>query len=101
MSLPPPALTRASIESAHAIIQPHIHQTPLLTSRSLSASTGSGENELLWKAENMQKGGAFKARGAFYNVYDCLTEEEKQRGVCTHSSGESSCRASRRSSECR
>lgn len=81
MDLPP--LTRASVQDAHKIIQPLIHRTPLLTSRSLSAGS---EWPFLFKAENLQRGGAFKARGAFYNVSQ-LSEEELAKGVCTHSSG--------------
>lgn len=89
MSDPPlPPLTRESIVSAFRVIQPLIHRTPLLSSRSLSAATGP--NELLWKNEAVQRGGAFKARGAFFNVAS-LTEEERERGVCTHSSGEFAC----------
>ncbi|ORY88057.1 tryptophan synthase beta subunit-like PLP-dependent enzyme [Leucosporidium creatinivorum] len=87
MPHPVPSLTRDSIQRAHTTIQPYIHQTPLLTSRSLTASTGQGNNQLLFKAENLQKGGAFKARGAFFNVHDGIKEEERQGGVCTHSSG--------------
>ncbi|KAM0787621.1 hypothetical protein ACM66B_003687 [Microbotryomycetes sp. NB124-2] len=77
-------LTRQSIEHAHSVIKPLIHRTPLLTSSSLSELTG--DNVLLFKAENLQRGGAFKARGAMYNL-ECLSAQELARGVCTHSSG--------------
>ncbi|KAK4056804.1 hypothetical protein OIO90_002053 [Microbotryomycetes sp. JL221] len=79
-------LTRESIQHAHSIIKPLIHQTPLLTSSTLSSSTQNGSNVLLFKAENLQRGGAFKARGAFYNL-ECLTSQQLEQGVCTHSSG--------------
>jgi threonine dehydratase len=42
--------------------------------------------ELFLKSENLQRVGAFKARGACNAVFS-LTEEEAQRGVATHSSG--------------
>jgi threonine dehydratase len=50
------------IESARRSIQPFIHKTPLFHSRSLSEMTGA---EVYIKAENLQKTGAFKVRGAF------------------------------------
>ena len=46
---------------AHERIKPHIHRTPVLTSRFLNELTGA---ELFFKCENLQKAGAFKARGA-------------------------------------
>jgi threonine dehydratase len=42
--------------------------------------------ELYFKCENMQKTGAFKARGACNAVFS-LSDDEAQRGVATHSSG--------------
>ncbi len=59
------------------------HRTPVLTSRTLDAMTGA---TLLLKAENLQRAGAFKFRGA-YNRISSLTAEELARGVCTWSSG--------------
>lgn len=64
-------------------IQPHIHRTPVMTSRSLDVMA---EAPLFFKCENMQKGGAFKARGAIHAVLS-LSDEEARRGVITHSSG--------------
>ncbi|KAK4051143.1 hypothetical protein OIV83_002965 [Microbotryomycetes sp. JL201] len=84
MSTVPLPLTRESIEHAHSVIRPLVHKTPLLTSSSLSEL--SGGRILLFKAENLQRGGAFKARGATYSL-ECLTPAELARGVCTHSSG--------------
>lgn len=88
MSTPSPpnlALNRSSVQSALEIIQPLIHRTPIFTSSSLSASL-PGQNSLYFKAENLQKGGAFKFRGASYSL-SCLTKAELEKGVCTHSSG--------------
>ncbi|MCP4537449.1 MAG: pyridoxal-phosphate dependent enzyme [Chloroflexi bacterium] len=64
-------------------IEPHMHRTPVLTSRTLNRMTGA---ELFLKSENLQRVGAFKARGACNAVFS-LTEEDVQRGVATHSSG--------------
>ncbi|WP_458789825.1 beta-hydroxyaspartate dehydratase BhcB [Yoonia sp. MH D7] len=68
---------------AHQRIQPYIHRTPVLTSQYLNDLTGA---ELFFKCENLQKAGAFKARGASNAVFG-LTDEQAKRGVATHSSG--------------
>lgn len=70
------------IEAARRI-QPYIHRTPVLTSRMLNNMV---EAELFLKAENFQRVGAFKARGACNAVF-ALSEDEARRGVATHSSG--------------
>ena len=80
-------LTRASVEKAHEIIKPAIHRTPIFTSSTLSALLPN-ENTLYFKAENLQKGGAFKFRGASFSLSQ-LAPEELAKGVCTHSSGAS------------
>ncbi|KIV96699.1 hypothetical protein PV10_00528 [Exophiala mesophila] len=111
-----PPLTPEGIKSAYSKIQPYIHKTPVLTSRSLSAIASSpdpsvylSENpppfpdanadlddgvpqfQLYFKADNFQKIGAFKARGAFHAVLRLMDEvgadEVRKRGVVTHSSG--------------
>lgn len=64
-------------------IEPHIHRTPVATCASIDAIAGA---TLFFKCENLQKVGAFKARGATNAVFS-LSEEEAVRGVCTHSSG--------------
>jgi threonine dehydratase len=64
-------------------IEAHVHRTPVLTSRTLNRMTGA---ELFLKCENLQRVGAFKARGACNAVFS-LDEEQAQRGVATHSSG--------------
>ena len=55
-------VTLRDIEAAQRSIRPRIHKTPLLHSRSLSMITGA---EVFVKAENLQKTGSFKVRGAF------------------------------------
>lgn len=76
-----PSLT--DIQSANSRIKPFIHRTPVLTSGQLNKIFDS---ELYFKCENFQKAGAFKFRGAT-NAVMLLREEEKKRGVVTHSSG--------------
>ncbi|MEK7720416.1 MAG: pyridoxal-phosphate dependent enzyme [Bacteroidota bacterium] len=75
--------TFSDILAAHELIKPYIHQTPVLTSKSINALIGC---ELLFKCENFQKVGAFKFRGATNAVFS-LSEEEAASGVGTHSSG--------------
>ena len=74
---------RKALISAHELVKPHIHRTPVLTSRLLDEMTGA---ELYFKCDNLQKGGAYKIRGATHAVLN-LTDEQRQRGICTHSSG--------------
>ena len=55
----------------------------MLTSETLDAAAGA---QLFFKCENLQKVGAFKARGATNAVFS-LTDAGAGRGVATHSSG--------------
>lgn len=64
-------------------IEPYIHRTPVLTSQHIDGLSGA---RLFFKCENMQKAGAFKARGASNAVFG-LSDEQAARGVATHSSG--------------
>jgi len=73
----------ADIQSAHSRISPFIHHTPVMTSKLVNEKYNC---ELFFKCENFQKVGAFKFRGAT-NAVLSLTEDEKRRGVVTHSSG--------------
>jgi threonine dehydratase len=73
----------ADVEAAAERISGHVHRTPVLTSTTLDRELGAS---VFFKCENMQKVGAFKARGATNAVFS-LTEEECARGVITHSSG--------------
>ena len=72
-----------TIRAAHQRIAPHIHRTPVMTSRSLNAQAGA---RLFFKCENLQKTGSFKIRGAANAIFS-LSDEEARRGVVTHSSG--------------
>jgi len=77
------SLGRADIEEAAARLKGRVHRTPLLTSRSLSEHAG---RPVYLKAENLQKAGSFKARGAFNRALT-LSEDERSRGLITYSSG--------------
>jgi threonine dehydratase len=81
--LPEGTPTPQDIQAAAIRIAPYAHKTPLLTSRTLDEMTGV---HVLLKCENLQKVGAFKARGACNAVFS-LSDEEAARGVVTHSSG--------------
>jgi threonine dehydratase len=59
------------------------HRTPVVTSRTLDAQAGA---RAFLKAENLQRIGAFKFRGA-YNRIAQLDPEERRRGVVAFSSG--------------
>ena len=69
--------------AARERIKPYIHRTPILTSSYFNQLTGA---ELFFKCENFQKAGAFKVRGASNAVFG-LSEEQAEKGVATHSSG--------------
>lgn len=71
------------IEQAHERIKPFIHHTPVMTCQGIDTISGA---KIYFKCENFQKVGAFKFRGAI-NAVLSLDDEEKQRGVATHSSG--------------
>ena len=76
-------VTFQDIEAAYNRLKPIVHKTPLLTSRSFNEKCG---NQVFFKAENLQRVGAFKIRGA-YNKISTLSAEQRARGVVTHSSG--------------
>ncbi len=81
MKVPLPSLDH--IRDAAARIAPYATVTPVLRSDALDAMVGA---QLHFKCENLQRGGAFKFRGACNAVWS-LTAEEAARGVVTHSSG--------------
>jgi len=68
---------------AAARIAPHARVTPVLRADALDAAAGAS---LVFKAEGLQHGGAFKFRGAC-NAVACLSAAEAANGVVTHSSG--------------
>lgn len=82
------ATNLAGIRAALDRIAPHVHRTPVLTSRTMDerASDDGIARTLFFKCENLQRIGAFKIRGAMNAVLK-LSDETAERGVVTHSSG--------------
>ena len=79
-----PALpTYDDIEAAAHRIDGVAHRTPVVTSRTVDARTGAS---VFFKCETLQRGGAFKFRGA-YNALSKLDAGQRQRGVVAFSSG--------------
>ncbi len=76
-------VTLTDIHQAAARILPYAHRTPVVTNASLNQQVGA---QVFLKCENLQRVGAFKFRGACNAVFS-LTDEEADRGVATHSSG--------------
>ena len=75
--------TLNDVREAADRIAPIAHQTPVLTSRTFNARSGV---EAFFKAENFQRGGAFKIRGAANFIYS-IPKDEVSKGVVTYSSG--------------
>jgi len=76
-------VTLHDVQQAAERIRPYVHRTPILTSSTLNSMFGA---QLVFKCENLQKVGAFKARGAV-NAVLLMDEETARCGVATHSSG--------------
>ena len=83
-----PALDRVPTQTdllvTHEAIHPFVHRTPILTNRSINASTAGAR--LFFKCENFQKIGAFKMRGGASAALR-FTPAQRERGLATHSSG--------------
>lgn len=75
--------TYDDVVAAAERIEGSAHRTPVLTSRTANERSGA---ELFFKAENLQRMGAFKFRGG-YNAIAALSPEQKRAGVVTFSSG--------------
>ena len=73
----------ALIAEAARVLRPAIVETPLLGSPVLDAQVGA---RVLCKADNLQRTGSFKYRGAFFRLSK-LTQAERARGVVAFSSG--------------
>jgi threonine dehydratase len=72
--------TAAAAVRAHTRIRAHIYETPLIPSRALQQD---GQSGLFFKAENFQKTGSFKIRGATAK----MTAIHGDQGLITASSG--------------
>ena len=66
-------LTPDLIREARARIAPHVHRTPVMSSRAFNRAAG---REVWFKCENFQRAGAFKMRGATNKIL-ALTAEER------------------------
>jgi threonine dehydratase len=76
-------ITQQTIREAHDRIKPFVHRTPVMTSAGIDSMVGGS---VFFKCENFQNVGAFKARGAM-NAALSLSEEQRSKGIATHSSG--------------
>ncbi len=76
-------LTLRDVLAAADRIGPYVHRTPVLTSNTFDLEIGAA---LYFKCENLQKVGAFKARGAI-NAAFAAPENITRPGFITHSSG--------------
>src|SRR5438045_7138546 len=77
------APTIKDIQQAQEALRNSVSMTPMLHSRTFSAMTGAN---IHLKAENLQRSGSFKVRGAMYKI-SWLRKEERLRGVITASAG--------------
>lgn len=78
-----PVVTVADSRQAASWLAGVAHRTPVFRSRTLDARVGASVSI---KAENLQRSGAFKFRGA-YTKLSSLSPEERSRGVVAVSSG--------------
>ena len=76
-------ITLADVERARAITAPHLHRTPMLTSRTLGERIGA---TAYLKAELFQRTGSFKPRGAVFALAS-LPEKQRAKGIVTMSAG--------------
>lgn len=75
--------TKTELLEARKKLEKYIHKTPVFQSTAINEIAGT---QLFFKAENMQKMGAFKMRGAMYAALQ-LTKKQQEKGISTHSSG--------------
>lgn len=73
----------SDIQAAAERIRPHVHRTPVMTSRLFNAAS---RVEAFFKCENLQRGGAFKLRGAA-NFLLSMPDDAVGNGVVAFSSG--------------
>lgn len=74
---------KENLIACHERIKPFVHHTPIMESRHIENFLG---NDLYFKCENFQRAGSFKIRGAINAILQ-LTDEQRSKGVVTHSSG--------------
>jgi threonine dehydratase len=78
-----PDLSAVMVRDAEARIRPLARHTPVFSSTSIDRAAGV---QIHFKCENLQRGGAFKIRGAS-NLILSIPDEDLPRGVVTFSSG--------------
>lgn len=78
-----PEISLEDIVGAAERLKPVLEETRLIWSGVFSEESG---NEVYLKPENLQRTGSFKIRGA-YNAISLLSEEAREKGVITTSSG--------------
>ena len=76
-------ISLSEVERARTITASHLHRTPMLTSRTLGERIGA---TACLKAENFQRTGSFKPRGALFAVAS-LTPAQRAKGIVTMSAG--------------
>lgn len=76
-------IQKMEIKEAADGLSSYVHRTPVFTSRYVNDLL---DCQVFFKAENLQKTGSFKARGAVNSLLR-LSPGQKQKGVATHSSG--------------
>jgi len=77
------AISPGDIRDAAERLRGVANRTPVLTSRTIDSLVGG---QVFFKCENLQRGGAFKFRGA-YNRLVALDPTERERGIVAFSSG--------------
>jgi threonine dehydratase len=77
------AIGLADVRQAADRLRGVANATPVVTSRTVDSLTGG---QVFFKCENLQRGGAFKFRGA-YNRLAMLSADERARGIVAFSSG--------------
>jgi threonine dehydratase len=82
-TIDPESVRYADVVAAAHVLEGRAHRTPVLTSRTVDGRTGA---RVFFKCENLQRGGAFKFRGA-YNALANLAPESRRHGVVAYSSG--------------
>ncbi len=76
-------MNRDQLIEIYKRVKPYIHKTPVLSSRLIN---DIAECEIFLKCENFQRSGSYKLRGATNAILQ-LSNQERSRGVVTHSSG--------------
>jgi threonine dehydratase len=77
------AIGLADVQAAAERLRGVANRTPVVTSRTVDSRVGA---QVFFKCENLQRGGAFKFRGAF-NRLVALSDEQRAKGVVAFSSG--------------